>query len=71
MNENISKTSVFVQLNVNEKLAFSKISSLGPCVLEICPFWCLKTPFTCGRKAITTKKNVRFQKYPNTCARGA
>ena len=65
-----TKTSVFVLLNVNEKPAFSKILLLGPRVLKTCPFWCPKTPFTSKHKAITTKKNVRFKKYPNTCARG-
>ena len=65
-----TKISVFVHLNVNEKPTFWKISPLGPRVLKTYPFWCPQTPFTRRRKAITTKKNVRFKKYPNTCGRG-
>ena len=33
-------------------------------------FWWGKTPATCGREPKTDKKNMRFQKYPDTCGRG-
>ena len=31
------------------------------------PFWGPKSPVTCGQKAIKRRKNLRFQKYPDTC----
>ena len=48
---------------------FPKNSTLGT-VFENLRFWCPKTPLTCGHEAKTEKKNLSFQKYPDTCGRG-
>ena len=55
----------------NEEVAFlkKKKTTLGT-VFENLRVWCPKTPFTCGRKAKTEGKTLRFQKNPGTCGRG-
>ena len=53
----------------NDQPAFSTISSLGT-VFENWRFWCMKTPFTCGRKAKTGKK-ISFFKNHRTGVDGA
>ena len=53
----------------HRKLAFSKNSMQGT-VFENVRFWCSKTPLACEQKPKTEKKNLRFEKYPDTCGRG-
>ena len=58
--------SVFVRPHLNEKPVFSKIFTLGN-VFKNLRFGGPKTPFTCEQKAVKWRKNIRFQKYPDTC----
>ena len=44
-----------------------KISPLGRVLT--CVIGALKTTFTCARKANTKKKNLRFEKYLDSCGR--
>ena len=62
----VFKTSVFILSHVNEKLAFSKISSMGT-VLENPHFWCL---FMCEWKAELEKKISVYQTYQDMCGQG-
>ena len=53
----VFKTSVVILSHVNEKLTFSKISTMGP-FLKNPHFWC---PFMCEWKTEMLKKNLCFQ----------
>ena len=57
---------IFQLRYLNGKPVFSKIFTLGTALKNL-PFWGPKTPFTCGQEAIKQRKNLRFQKYPDTC----
>ena len=63
-----SKTSVFARPHVNEKLAFSKLSTLES-VFKRCVFGAAftKKGWTVGK---TTGNNLRFQTKTDLCGRG-
>ena len=64
-----SNTSVFFRPHVNEKPAFSKISTLER-VFEKMRFGWPFSSDTCGRYAKADEKNLRFQAKRDTCGRG-
>ena len=60
---------IFVLSHKNDQPAFSK-NSAPRTVFENLSFCCPKTPFTCGRRAKTEDKNLRFQECSDTWALG-
>ena len=60
---------IFVLSHKNNQPAFSK-NSAPRTVFENLSFCCSKTPFTCGRRAKTEDKNLRFQECSDTWGLG-
>lgn len=60
---------IFVLSHKNDQPAFSK-NSAPRTVFENLSFCCPKTPFTCGRRAKTEDKNLRFQECSDTWGLG-
>ena len=60
---------LFMRPHENDKLAFSRNFAVGT-VFENLRFWFPKIPFTCGRKAKTEKKNLRFRENIRIGVRG-
>ena len=60
---------LFMRTHENDKLAFSRNFAVGT-VFENLRFWFPKIPFTCGRRAKTEKKNLRFRENIRIGVRG-